>query len=282
VDEWQRMREGYRPPSAPSAPDWGPPTLPAPEFRPEPDDRGSERAARLTLTCLAASVTVLAIGLVVFFTVRTLRQNEQSLSPTIGSSPVTTPEDAARLVGGLGPPPGTDVPTYINNRKQALATATGDRVAVVSLTEYMTESDARDLVGSAEVLALLASPPGGQPAVVTGDLAGWVNSQTSEARAERAEIEKLLPTVEDASFRTFYRGELDRLNNVINATRASGDLVFGVVIRAPTPALQALGAEEAVRLVDVAPGPDPDPRANYRGLRPEETGKANDPNTRPT
>jgi hypothetical protein len=227
-------------------------------------------------------VTVLAIGLVVFFTVRTLRQNEQSLSPTIGSSSVTTPEDAARLVGGLGPPAGTDVPTYINNRKQALATATGDRVAVVSLAEYATEDEARELVGSAEVLALLASAPGGQPAVVTGDLAGWVNSQTADARAERDEIQKLLPTVEDASFKTFYRSELDRLNNVISATKPSGALVFAVVVRAPAAALQALGADETIRLVDVAAGPDPDPKANYRGLRPEETGKANDPNTRPT
>ena len=48
------------------------------------------------------------------------------------------------------------------------------------------------------------------------------------------------------------------------------------------PDLQALAAKNGVRLVDVGPNADPDPKANYRGLRPEETAKANDPNTRPT
>jgi hypothetical protein len=276
------MSDSYRPPGAPAAPE---PTRSYPSYQPYPpdrDERRSERAARLTLTCLAASVTVLVIGLVVFFTVRTLRQKEQGLSPTIASTPATTPEDAARLVGGIGPPAGTDVPTYINNRKQALGAATGDRVAVVSLADYTTETKARAAVGSAEILALLASAPGGQPAVVTGDLREWVNTQTADARAERDEIQKLIPTVEDQNFKKFYQSELDRLNSVIATNKATGNLIFGVVVRAPAPALQALGAQDGIRLVDVAAGPDPDPKANYRGLRPEETGKANDPNTRPT
>ena len=225
---------------------------------------------------------MLVIGLVVFVTVRSLREKEASQQPTLGASKVTTPEDAARLVGGLGPPAGTDVGPYIETRKQALAAATGDRVAVVSLADYATERNARAMVGSAEVLALLAAAPGGQPAVVTGSMSDWVSSQTADARAERDEFQKLIPTVDDASFKKFYQAEVDRLNALISSVKPTGALIFGVVVKAPAPDLQALAAKEGVRLVDVAPGPDPDPKNNYRGLRPEETEKANDPNTRPT
>ena len=247
-----------------------------------PPDSGevSERTARLTVTLLAASFAVLVIGLVVFFTVRTLRNADDG---TVNAGPdVTTPEDAARAVGGIGPPPGIDLGPYIETRKAALAQATGDRVAVVSLGDYRTESDARALVGTGEVLALLAAGPGGQPSVVTGDVATWVGAQTADARAERDEIQKLIPTVKgDPEFQSFYRSEVDRLNKLISTIRPNGALVFGVVVRAPAPALQALGTKPEVRLVDVGPRADPGPKPTYRGIRPEETAKANDPNTRP-
>jgi hypothetical protein len=227
-------------------------------------------------------VVVLVVGVVVFFTVRTLREGEGAGAPALKTPPATTPEDAARLVGGIGPPQGTDVPSYETSRRQALATATGPRVAVVSLSDYYTESKARALVGSAEVVALLACAPGGQPAVVTGSLADWVNDQTASARTDRDEFQKLIPTVDDAGFKNFYKSEVDRLNTLISAIKPTGSLIFGVVVRADAAALQALQDKDGVRLVDVGAGADPDPKANYRGLRPEETAKANDPNTRPT
>jgi hypothetical protein len=234
------------------------------------------------MTCLAASVVVLVVGLVVFFTVRTLRQEGADSSPVVGGPTATTPEDAAKVVGGVGPPPGADVPTYLGARKEALAQATGDRLAVVSLSTYLTDAKARAVAGSSQVVALLAAAPGGAPAVVTGDLSSWVNSQTADARAERDEIQKLLPTVDDASFKAFYRSEIDRLNKLVSSIKPDGDLIFGLVVRGPSPALQQLGTREDVRLVDVAPTADPGPKPAYRGLRPEETTRANEPNTRPT
>jgi hypothetical protein len=57
--------------------------------------------------------------------------------------------------------------------------------------------------------------------------------------------------------------------------------VFGMVVKAPAAALQALGAKAEVRLVDVAENATQDPKAVYRGLRPEETAKANEPPLRP-
>jgi hypothetical protein len=271
---------------APQAPYRSPPPGgPLPGGRPPSrDDRASERAARLTLTCLAASFAVLVVGVVVFFTVRTLREEAGGLTTPAAEDQVPlapTPEEAARIVGGIGPPPGGDVVTYITSRKEALAAATGDRVAVVSLAKYQTEARARAAVGSAEILHLLAAAPGGQPATVTGGLSAWVAVQTNEARLERDEIQKLIPTVDDAQFKDFYRKEVERLNKLLAGIQPSSELVFAVVVRAPAPVLRELGNKAEVRLVDVGPSADPEPKPNYRGLRPEETSKANEPNTRP-
>lgn len=242
----------------------------------------SERTARLTLTLLAASFAVLIVGLVVFFTVRTLRQNDEAApSPVITEPKGISPEEAAKVAGGIGPPAGADVVTYGQKRKVALASATGDRIAIVSFWNYTTEAKARALVADAEVMGLLAAAPSGQPALVTGALTAWVTAQTAEARAERDEISKLLPTVTDAPFRTFYQSELTRLNRVINSIRPTGDLVFGLVVRAPSTTLQALATKADIRIVDVGASAEPDAKPVYRGLRPEENSKANDPNTRP-
>lgn len=311
-DYWSKMSEIYKAPAGrqeaatpgdpagPSAPPaWG--AQPRQHTQPPPTQQGygygygadgggggrrsgSQRAARLTLTCLAASFAVLVVGLVVFFTVRTLRTSNDN--PAVSSAesgpPATTAEDAARVVGGIGPPPGTEVPAYIEARKGALATVTGDRIAVVSLTNYATEAQARVHVGSAEVVALLAAAPNGQPMVVTTDIAAWAAAQTAEARAERDELNKLIPTVkDDPTFQSFYRSEVDRLNKLISGIRPNGAHVFGVVVKAPPPILQELGRKPEVRLVDVGPGIEPAPRSAYRGLRPEETARANEPNVRP-
>lgn len=245
------------------------PTLPA-------RDESAERAARRTVWLLGTGVAVLAVGMVVFVTVRTLRSGEGSTAPV-----VTTPEDAARVVGGIGPPAGTEVNAYIDARRSALATAAGDRVAVVSLSAYTTEAAARAAVAPGEVLGLLAAAPGGQPGVVTGDLSGWVQEQTAQARAEREEIQRLIPTVEDANFKRFYQAEFDRLNQVIAGSRPNGDLVFAVIVRASAADLQQIAGKGQVRLVDVGPDARPRPAGEYRGLRPEETERANQPDTRP-
>ncbi len=267
MDRWPDR--GVRLPSAPKGPE-GPP-------------RASERQARLTLTLLAASFVVLMIGLVVFFTVRTLRQRDQATDvPVIASPSVTTPEDAARVVGGIGPPAGVELGAYLESRRAALAAADGDRIAVVSLAKYTTEARAKATVAGAEVLGLLAAAPGGQPALVTTDVATWAREQTAEVRAERDEIEKLIPTAaNDPSFQAFYRRELQRLDQVIASLKPDGELVFGVVVKAPVPALQQAATKPEVRLVDVGPSAEAAPKPSYRGLRPEEVTRANEPNTRP-
>ncbi|MEW6153280.1 MAG: hypothetical protein AB1673_04715, partial [Actinomycetota bacterium] len=280
---WERGRDG--------GPQWSQP--PASGYRPlgpgvaagggggdwSGDDEREARAARLTAVLAAVAVAVMLVGLVVFFTVRTIRQDGPE--PVAEGPPVTTAEDAARVAGGVGPPAGTDVVTYTASRKEALAQATGERVAVVSFVSYKTEAQARALVGGREVLGLLAAAPAGAPDFVTGGLAGWANRQTADARAERDEIQRLIPTAgNDPAFQAFYRSEVERLNKLIASVRADSDLVFAVVVRAPVPGLAEMAGSPEVRLVDIGPETPLDPPA-YRGLRPEEASKANEPNTRP-
>lgn len=248
-----------------------------------PDD-GDERAARWTVRFLAVAVFVAVLAVTLVLSLRSLGDEQPTkaaapavaganLQPGAGNGPV--------LVSDLGPLPGVDVPGYVQNRKAALAAARDDRVAVVSLAKYATETQARALAGALPVVALLVAPPGVAPAVVTTDLGTWTKSQTDATRSERDEIKKLLPTVTDPAFKTFYQSEVDRLEKALKNFDPASAMVFGIVVRGPAATLQALGARPEVRLVDVADSANADPKAVYRGLRPEETAKANDPSVRP-
>lgn len=181
----------------------------------------------------------------------------------------------------IGPLPGANVSTYLEQRQEVLDDADGERVAVVSLTGYVPEADARATVGPLAVDGLLAAPPGGAPSAVTGSLAEWADAQVADSRAERDEIQKLLPTVDDAQFRDFYLTEVDRLDKVVEGFAPGGALVFGLAVRGPAEALKKLADDPSVRLVDVGPGPKLAPGAALRGLRPEETTTVGDPPTRP-
>jgi hypothetical protein len=248
------------------------------DTRPIYDD-GDERAARWTLRFLAVSLFVAVIGATLVISLATLRDDpapapaqQEARVETV----VTTPPPPE-----VGPAPGTAVPGYITTRKTALAAVKDERVAVVSFAKYSTQAQAKTIAGSTPIVALLVAPPGVGPAVVTGDLAAWTKSQTEETQAERDEIKKLIPTVTDPAFKTFYTEEVARLDKALKAFAPTSAMVFGMVVKAPAAALQALGAKAEVRLVDVAENATQDPKAVYRGLRPEETAKANEPPLRP-
>jgi len=181
----------------------------------------------------------------------------------------------------IGPQPGEDLTSYLAARATALAGATGDRSAVLSLPGYVSEAQARAAVGQAKVVGLLAAIPGGLPGVVTGTMADWVYAQVSDKRNDRDEMKQLVPTVDDEQFKAFYQDEIARLDKLLDAVKPDGALVFGVVVQAPSPVLQAVAASGQVRLVDVGTGAAVPASAQIRGVRPEETAKANDPPTRP-
>lgn len=248
------------------------------DARPVYDD-GDERAARWTLRFLAAGAFVAVLGVTAFVSLRAVHDQPEG-APTVSTAPVetvtTVPPPPA-----VGPAPGTELAGYVSTRKSALAGVKDDRIAVVSLAKYSTQAQVKTLVGTTPIVALLVAPPGTAPAVVTGDLAAWTKDQTAATTAERDEIKKLLPTVTDASFKTFYNSEVARLEKALKGFAPDSAMVFGVVVRGPAAALQALGARPDVRLVDVADSANLPPAAVYRGLRPEETATANDPAMRP-
>jgi len=238
-----------------------------------------DRAARRTVLFLAVAGFVAVIAVVLRLTLSSLHGDAPS-----ARSPARAAADAKAApstVTDLGPTPGVDLVAYARNRRAALSAASGDRVAVTSLNAYATESQARALTGSLRVVALLVAAPEAAPAAVTGSLLSWAGDQTAKLRDERNEISKLLPTVTDAAFKDFYTSEIDRLDKAAMALSPSGAIVFGIVVRGPASALQALGARPEVRLVDVGEGSEPGARAAYRGLRPEERTRANEPLIRP-
>jgi hypothetical protein len=250
------------------------------DSRPVYVDDGDERAARWTVRFFAVAVFVAVIGATLVLSLRAL--DDEQRSPESASQPANV-ETITTLPPPpeVGPEPGTELPAYVTSRKAALAAVQDERVAVVSLAKYATQAQAKTLVGTTPVVALLVAPPGTGPATVTGDLAAWVREQTAATQAERDEIQRLIPTVDDAAFKKFYTEEVARLDKALKSFSPTSAMVFGVVVKGPATALKALGAKAEVRLVDVADNATTDPKAIYRGLRPEETAKANEPPLRP-
>jgi hypothetical protein len=243
-----------------------------PRFQVGADD---DAPARRVLLLFAASLVVIGLCGLLAVTVTDWPGGGS------GSGTVTAKASGA-LSSGIGPQPGVDLATYTAERATALSASTGDRTAVVSLPAYVNEAQARAVVGSARVVGLLAAVPGGLPGVVTGSMADWVNAQVADKRSDRDEMKQLVPTVDDPQFKAFYQDEIARLDKLLDGVEADGPLVFGVVVEAPSAALQALGGSGQVRLVDVAPAAVAPPGTAFRGVRPEETAKANDPPNRPT
>jgi hypothetical protein len=188
------------------------------------------------------------------------------------------------LVDAIGPLSGRSIAPYVVDRERALKEATDVRSAVISLDAYRKEVDARKLVEGLNVRALLVAPPGGKPAVVTGDLSAWADQARQEAASERTELEKLIPTfnpAEDTEFLEDAKVQITRLQRVEQAATPDGDVVFAIVLVAPADELRRLSETTGVRLVDVGVGATVPAMSRVRGIRPEETTTSGDPLTRP-
>jgi hypothetical protein len=184
-------------------------------------------------------------------------------------------------VRSIGPLKGADLASYVKSRQKALTSTKGAAVAVVSLDRYTTEREARNAVGNSEVIALIAAPPGGGSSVVDRDLKTWADQQREAAKTERDEFQRLLPTVDDAEFKGQYQGEIARLSALMDRVSPTGAVVFAVAVRAPAERLKELAKSPGIRLVDVGSSDKLGEKPTYHGLRPEETAKAGEPETRP-
>ena len=240
---------------------------------PKPTDRDHVEAV-WTARFLGVALFVLVVGATFALTVY-LQKPDGSGEAEVTES--TVPEAEA----SIGPVAGTAVPAYIGDRKLVLASAQGERVAVVSLAAYASEADARTAVGSLPVVGFIVAAPGANPVTVTSGLDVWAREQAKVDEAERNEIKSLIPTVDDPNFKKFYEQEVVRLDKAIANVSPTSPVVFAVIVRGPSPDLQALGAKPGVRLVDVGLTAQTTPDTAFRGLRPEETEKAGLPPNRP-
>ena len=138
-----------------------------------------DRAARTTARLLAAGLFVVVLGAVVAFSVYTVRRDARSDEPARSEALSTSPAES-----GVGPVPGADLGRYLETARQVLSEATGDRVAVVSLTSYKTEAEARRVVGDLPVVSLLVALPGRPPAAAA-ERGRRVDDQKAAEWAER-------------------------------------------------------------------------------------------------
>lgn len=222
---------------------------------PAPDRADSRESARVLRNLIAAAGVFVVGALVVVFT---SSDGEEG--------------DAV----SAGPPFGAVVADYVSERHERLDEIEGPVRAVVSFTTYLSDQGAREVVGG-DVERWLVAAPGAAPRV-TDDPGTWRREFAAAAREEAAELEALIPTVEDEEFLAQYRADVDRAQELAEALEAGDPVVYGVVITADAAALHRLRREMEVRLVDPV---DPEARGEIRGLRPEETAVVGEPAERP-
>ncbi|MCU1462164.1 MAG: hypothetical protein JWO37_2239 [Acidimicrobiales bacterium] len=243
---------------------------PSPEV--EGRDEGDVAARRtLVLLGLALVVVLLGAGLLVVAKHRHDDSGRRVAGPLPGAAAGGRPTD-------IGPTVNTELAPFVAARQQALASATGTRLAVVSLARYATEAEARHAVAPVPVVALVVAAPGGGPSVVRGSLADWAGRQRDQAKADFADVHTIVcsKSVDDPEFTSFYGTEEQRLLALESADGGS-PVVFGVVVRAPVADLQSLAKAPGIRLVDVGRDGQFDAAAAYLGLRPEEVSVAGQP-----
>jgi len=244
-----------------------------------PPSRRDDLSTRRTLMLFAVSLIVIGLGGLVAVTFGS--SDDKGPAAPQPTSATTTRVGSTVVIKEMGPGLDEDLAPYFAARAKDLAKAKGDRVAIVSFRRYVTEQEATAIAGGAKVVDLLAALPGGSPSVVHGPVADWLNGQFAATREERDQIRQLLPTVEDPQFQADYKARIDELNDIIGAVDPNQPLVFGLVVEAPSAALQALARSADVRTVDVGPAGAVAPDAVFRGVRPEETTTANAPPARP-
>ena len=227
-------------------------------------DASAEWAARRTLALFAVAVLAVAAGVV---------------AVVLGDRDGTRPDrgDEATVIG---PEPGTDVGAYVSERRAVLNRTEGRHLAVVSFTGYVDVEELDAIVGTGlDRREVLVAFPGGETRAVL-DVEDARRRIRDHAERQIAEIERLLPSVDDAEFAEFYRSEVARYQALVDGA-GRPDVVHGAVVAGRAGDLRALASRPAVRLVDVGPGLGPGVTPDVRGLRPEETVTTGEPRFRP-
>ena len=244
---------------------------------------------RLLVRIVAACAVVVLAGSVAVLVGRDGERSTDATTTSAGTatssplpgSPATLPVPSALVADVVGPLPGTDVASYVLRRITALAAADGKRIAIVSFSSYTNQAGAEALLAKLDSRGFFVAPPGGESRLVRGSLPAWATKAASDAKAERAELLDLIPTTTDEEYRRQYQADADRLARFIGGIDPKGQIVFGAVVVSDVERLRVLAADGRVRLVDVGGSSDVPADDRLAALRPEETIRSGDPQTRP-
>ncbi|MHB8665080.1 MAG: hypothetical protein ACYDH6_20570 [Acidimicrobiales bacterium] len=231
------------------------------------EERGGASAVQIVIGTLVALVVVLVIANLI-------------VRPGSGGG---TAANRQQFTVTAGPEAGTDLASYVRTRRAAVAQLGAPGWAVVSFDRYTTVALVRRLAGSMKVGALLVATPGGFPDTIApsdGAVKNWVAATRGQAASDAKGLRQMLSTAGDPQTVAEFRADLVRLA-VVAKVDASAPIVFGAVIYAAPDLLRQLQGATGVRLIDPVGATLPD-LSGIAGVRPEETGQARTPPTRPT
>lgn len=228
---------------------------------------------------VAASVLFLAGAL--NLASRNRRSEERS---KVATSPSATVTGGA---ASIGPAPGEAVPAYVERKKSLLVSRAGKSPwkashAVISFGTYVRAADAEKLAGKAagkvSAIQIRVPHPGqerrevnvtaGIDAAVKEALDGLIKETEQELR----DLEELIPTVDDPSFKRVYQEDVKAHKDLLFVLRSDPPVLFAVVLRSTYGLLRDVQAREGVRLVDLPEDPNVTPTGQpFPGLLPEQS-----------
>lgn len=243
---------------------------------PDSTDDPDLRSARRTLAFFVVALMAVIAGFILVLSGN--RGDDGAVTIAGGPDPADEDVDDAG-VGRIGPTPGQDVERYVADRRAALESVEGRRLAVVSLTGYSSVDTVEDLLEDLDLDRYLVALVGGEP-LETRSVDDAFADVVADAEMQLSELEQLAPTVEDPEFAAFYEDEIERYRRILDSADG-GDVVFGMVVVGTAADLRALGSRASVRLVDVSDSTQVDGGVPARGVRPEETATIGEPPFRP-
>jgi len=191
------------------------------------------------------------------------------------------PATSGTVIVSVGPERATPIARYLAERSPVLAKAHGHVTAVVSFASYVPDDKVGARLSGLHHRRLLVAAPGGNPDVTT-DVTRWRTATAAQAAADARDLEQAIPTLDqDPDFQAVDKAQLAADQQIIAALDHHGAIVFGAVVDGDADALRALAKHHDIRLVDVAPSAAQSDDVEVRGLRPEETVSAGDPEQRP-
>lgn len=190
----------------------------------------------------------------------------------------------------LGRPADESVASYLARKKSLLASRskkdpTATSLAVVSFDSYRTSEQVESFLSanklSSKAAILRVALEGSIPEEVrltdpkvSASLAAEVKSRAALETTRAEELEKIIPTVSEADFRSVYQEDASRRRKAAEIL-TTGAVWFALVVDAPLSALSKAAAARGVRLVDIPE--EPDSRLvsldshTFRGILPEES-----------